>query len=140
ALAHRYDHPLDIGDGDIAVRGELRARDGLEPGVERRQQPGDRLPRVALPATQAADAPHGAVELDDAGRPGPEVEVVDVLRDDAVHDAGALELREREVPRIRLGAAEPPPTEVRARPVPLARELLPAESFEGHRRADWRAL
>ncbi|CAN5825501.1 hypothetical protein BH20ACT14_BH20ACT14_05590 [soil metagenome] len=43
-----------------------------------------------------------AVHLDHVAAPGPAVQCVDVLRDDRRHETTPLELREREMTRVRL--------------------------------------
>ena len=97
--ARRDHHRLHVVDVDVAVGSG--ADGGLE--VDRRvqlgQAVGDGLARVVLPAGEAEHAVHAAVQLHDVAAAGAPVQAVDVLRHDARHDAGILELGEREVAR-----------------------------------------
>src|SRR5690606_37938147 len=90
--AARQHHPIDRLDLDVPVRTGLHGIRIAEPGVLAGHAVGDVGAREALPADEAGDAAHGAVQLDDAPGAGPGVQPVDVLRDDARDDAARFEL------------------------------------------------
>ena len=63
---------------------------------------------------------------------GAGVQAVHVLRDDAIDSAQLLELDERVVGTVRLGAAHAAPTHVGASPVTLTGGVIVAEFLVGH--------
>lgn len=82
----------------------------------------------------AEDSPHRAVQFDDAVAPRAQVQAIDVLRHDAIDNSGALQVREGEMPCIRLGGGERAPSQVAADPVAAAGLFACEELLRGHRR------
>src|SRR5262245_58620670 len=66
----------------------------------------DLAPRQARHALEAADERRVAVDLEEAEAAGEAVHVVDVLRDDGLHDAELFERHERQMSRVRLRGGE----------------------------------
>jgi hypothetical protein len=142
-LAHRAgrdDHLADGVDVDIAVGVELHVLGFGEPRVLARHPYRDVFARELLPAGHAEDPIHRTVHVDHVARPGAEVEAVDVLGDDTVHDSGEFQIGDRLMPGVGTGGGEVAPPQVAARPVALPSPCVPQEGLERHRIAHRRAL
>jgi len=72
------------------------------------------------------------VQVDDPLRPGPQVQPVHVLSDDAVDDAPGLQLGEGAVPVVGNGAVEAFPSQMTSRPIAFAVLRILQELLEGH--------
>ena len=83
-------------------------------------RPATASPREDLPAVQAADPVHRAVQLDDAREPARTCRPSTFCVMTPVDDARRFEVGERAVTGVRAAAREAPPAEVAAGPVALA--------------------
>src|SRR5262249_16143123 len=117
---------------DVTV-GVDRARLGLERRVGEVQPLVQLLAGGQLAAAEAGHVGEAAVQLDHFAGAGGLVEAVDVLGDDAVDEAGLLELGDGLVPGVGGGFGDRLPAEVAAGPVSPAGGRVTGERLVGHR-------
>jgi hypothetical protein len=128
------------GSSSQGFAAERRAGSRRVVDLHGREAGGDHVAGERLAAGEADDPVDGAVQVDHATGARPLVQGVDVLRHDAVRDAGRLELGQGPVALVGRRRAERPPAEVAAGPVALAVALARQELLEGHRVAHRGAL
>ena len=98
-------------------------------GIQARVQA---LAALVLTAVQADDARKVAVQCQQIAASGAGMQPIHILRNHAANSTQLLQLGERIVGAVRLGAAHAAPTHVGARPVTLTGGVIVAEFLVGH--------